>query len=540
MKKGFLGSIALLAALATMMSGCSSSNSSSKELRPDPNMQLKIAGSGSITQNGGIGKPWTNISFTTSAVFRNLFLLTPGTGEIKGDLAESYTVSDDGLTYEIVMKDGVVWTDGETLDVEDVLFSLKALIVSTTSTTVYTMFSTAFLDIVGADAVLVDQNADLEGVTIDSNANTITITLNNPNNRFIHTLSQFSILPEHILGDIDYTTLHDTGDTSLDYWLNPVTSGMYKMGELVVGESVSYTYNDLYTEQAPYINDLVLRVDYTASELDYVETNDLSLILDYRAESNKTEYVADSIFYRYFLFNIDKGGELDPVLSDVRVRRAITHAIDREALVKNIYYGTGTVNDTGVVLEENNPLDVDYSYDPEKARALLEEAEYDFDRPFVLTYYYSDATSIAFMEGVAEYLEAIGLTVELFKGNLYNEESDHYDMGLKGLTVLSSTDWYNEYLSTSLFHQDIYGGEPLFDDLITELNQALTEEDRIEVLQELQQLEYDTLYKYPVFTMGHMAYINSNRVTVPNDIVFADSKYKHDIRLEEWQVDMSK
>lgn len=540
MKKGFLGSIALLAALATMMSGCSSSNSSSKELRPDPNMQLKIAGSGSITQNGGIGKPWTNISFTTSAVFRNLFLLTPGTGEIKGDLAESYTVSDDGLTYEIVMKDGVVWTDGETLDVEDVLFSLKALIVSTTSTTVYTMFSTAFLDIVGADAVLVDQNADLEGVTIDSNANTITITLNNPNNRFIHTLSQFSILPEHILGDIDYTTLHDTGDTSLDYWLNPVTSGMYKMGELVVGESFSYTYNDLYTEQAPYINDLVLRLDYTASELDYVETNDLSLILDYRAESNKTEYVADSIFYRYFLFNIDKGGELDPVLSDVRVRRAITHAIDREALVKNIYYGTGTVNDTGVVLEENNPLDVDYSYDPEKARALLEEAEYDFDRPFVLTYYYSDATSIAFMEGVAEYLEAIGLTVELFKGNLYNEESDHYDMGLKGLTVLSSTDWYNEYLSTSLFHQDIYGGEPLFDDLIAELNQALTEEDRIEVLQELQQLEYDTLYKYPVFTMGHMAYINSNRVTVPNDIVFADSKYKHDIRLEEWQVDMSK
>lgn len=540
MKKGFLGSIALLAALATMMSGCSSSNSSSKELRPDPNMQLKIAGSGSITQNGGISKPWTSINFTTSAVFRNLFLLTPGTGEIKGDLAESYTVSDDGLTYEIVMKDGVVWTDGETLDVEDVLFSLKALIVSTTSTTVYTMFSTAFLDIVGADAVLVDQNADLEGVTIDSNANTITITLNNPNNRFIHTLSQFSILPEHILGDIDYTTLHDTGDTSLDYWLNPVTSGMYKMGELVVGESVSYTYNDLYTEQAPYINDLVLRVDYTASELDYVETNDLSLILDYRAESNKTEYVADSIFYRYFLFNIDKGGELDPVLSDVRVRRAITHAIDREALVKNIYYGTGTVNDTGVVLEENNPLDVDYSYDPEKARALLEEAEYDFDRPFVLTYYYSDATSIAFMEGVAEYLEAIGLTVELFKGNLYNEESDHYDMGLKGLTVLSSTDWYNEYLSTSLFHQDIYGGEPLFDDLITELNQALTEEDRIEVLQELQQLEYDTLYKYPVFTMGHMAYINSNRVTVPNDIVFADSKYKHDIRLEEWQVDMSK
>lgn len=143
------------------------------------------------------------------------------------------------------------------------------------------------------------------------------------------------------------------------------------------------------------------------------------------------------------------------------------------------------------------------------------------------------------MEEVAKYLEAVGLAVNLVGGgNLYNEEYDSYDMGLKGLSAFSNSDWYNEYLSTSSLHQDIFGGEPVFDELINELNSTTNSENRVSVLKNLQELEYESLYKYPIFTMGHMVYLDKNLV-VPDDVAFGDSKYKYDIKIEEWKIDNS-
>ncbi|MFI3174750.1 MAG: ABC transporter substrate-binding protein [Bacillota bacterium] len=300
---------------------------------------------------------------------------------------------------------------------------------------------------------------------------------------------------------------------------------------------ISLVYNDKYNGgEAPYINSLFLRADYEYADLDFAETNDVSTILDYRSILNQYEHDANSIFYRYFVFNIDKGGELDPVLSDIRVRQALMHAIDRESIVKNVYYGIGYVNNTAAVQEYDNPIESDYSYDPELALALLEEAEYDFDRPVTLLYYYSDATSIKFMDEVGKYLEEIGLTVEIIKGDLYADETDAYDMGLKGLPVFSIEDWYNEYLSSTKLHTDVYGGQPMFDDHIIDLKQATSAEERNEILAELQALEYELLYKTPLFIMGHKVYVSSD-VVLPENVKFGDSKYKYDLDLENWKID---
>lgn len=524
---------ALFTALTMTITGTIGCSSDSKTSRPDSNMEFKMETTEAMLLNGQITMPWRTISFLSSRMYRNLFIANAGEIEVEPDLAESYSVSEDGLVYEIILKDKLLWSDGEVLDLDDVVFSIESFLLLAEAETVGNIFLTAFSDIIGYEEFIANPNNGLSGLEVDGNK--ITIVLNNPNNLFPAVLSQFVILPEHAFEGVDPINLFKT---DLEYWDDPICSGMYKLGEHVEGEYIKLVYNENHNGSTdPYINSIMLRDDYEYEELDYYETNDVSLILDYRAMSNQTEYDANSIFYRYFVFNIDKGGEEDPVLGDIRVRQAFMHALDREEIVKNVYYGIGDINNTSAIQEYDNPIEFDYSYDPEKAKQLLEEAEYDFNRPVTLLYYYSDDISIKFMEECGKYLEAIGLTVDIFKGNLYNEASDYYDMGLKGLPVFSIEDWYNEYLSSSQFYQDIYGdyNGPAFDQLVIDLKQAKTVEERNEILAELQALEYELLYKMPVFIMGHKVYINNN-IELPSGVEFGDSKYRYHLNFENWKV----
>ncbi len=540
-KKNLLKCLVGVIALTTAITGCSDSNTSSNTSsasnsssivsKPDPNMQLNIATTESVINNGLMEKPWLQVSFVSGRLYRGLFLATAGTTDVQPDLVDTYSVSKDGLTYEFTLKDDLYWSDGEPITLDDVVFSIEAVLELSTEQIISTLFMTGFSGIEGAEEFCANPSVGLSGLSISDD--TLTITLSNPNNLFLQMLSQFIILPRHGFEGVPPTSFHDA---DLEYWKDPICSGLYKLDEHVPGEYLKLVYNEYYTKQVPYINSILLRSDFEYDELDYSETNDISQILDYRAISNQIEYDADSIFYRYFVFNINKGGELDPVLSDIRVRKALTYAIDREALISKVYYGIGSINNTGAVQVYDSPIDVDYPYDPDLALELLLEAEYDFDRPITLLYYYSDDVSIKFMEETANYLRAIGLTVDVIKGNLFNDESDHYDMGLKGLPVYSISDWYNEYLSSSQMYTTVYGyDDTRFDDLIIDFNQATSIAQRNDALIKLQELEYELLYKYPVFIMGHRVYLK-NTVEIPNDVIFGDSKYKYFLDIAEWKI----
>lgn len=512
--------------VAMLFGGCANQRA---ELRPDPNMVLHAGNFEPIVDEAYILNPWAQNTFGSNRIFRNLFISNAGTGEISMDMAESYKVSPDGLVYEITLKDDLLWSDGEVVTLLDVVCSIEnTFFISLPNT----LFITTFSGIEGAKAYAEnpDDVGSISGLQIDENK--LTIHLETPNHLLIDTLSQFAILPKHKLDNMDLLEMSD-----FEFWHTIVGSGMYKVGAYVPEEYLELVYNECYTEQAPYISAIRLYSDYEVGSLGYYETSNIAEILEYRSVTNVTEHIANNLFYRYFVFNIIKGDAIDPVLNDVRVRQAITYAINRPTLIQNIYYDTGTIINTGVVESYNQPLEVNYPYNPEKAMDLLAEANYDFDRPIELMYYYSDDISIAFMEEVAKYLEAVGLTVNLTgSGHLYTDEYDFYDIGLKGLSAFSHVDWYNEYLSTSQLYSNIFGVEDAFDDLISELSATTTEADKIDILQELQKLEYETIYKYPIFRMGHNVYIN-NQIDIPDDVVFGDSKFKFDIQIEDWKID---
>ncbi len=478
--------------------------------------------------------PWNNTSFSDQLVFQSLFMTDSSFTEVNPGLAESYEVSEDGLTYVITLKEDQKWSDGEDLTVEDVVFSMEALLLcESTNVTL----SAAFVQIVGAQEWQAGESESLEGVTADGNE--ITIQLQAPYNSFALVLTQFVVLPEHMLADEDPNTF-TLGNEFFD---DPVCSGMFMVDCINENGDIELVQNPYYSGEQTEIEKVILYDDYQNVNLDYYATTNITEMVSYRSMTGFEEYFVDVYFYRYFVFNIAGGYEVEgqetvtdtnEAMEDVRVRQAIVHAIDIETLLHDLYFDTGTLVYGGAT----SLAEEVYEYNPEKARELLEEAGYDLDRPFTIAYYHTDSTTAVFLERVTEYLEAVGLTVELLAldGSEQIYVDHEYDMFLKALSAFSTEHWYNEYISTSSVFTSILGTEGLFDDLLAAMSSTNDEEEYMDTMLALVELEQELVYKIPLFTLNDSVYINSNRLCVPEDMTFGNTRYRSDLRIDEWYI----
>lgn len=477
-----------------------------------------------------IVSPWKNVQLHTGLMFRNLFLADSSFENIEMDLAESYAVLEDGLVYEIEMKDGIVWSDYEPLTVEDVVFSIEAVLLAEDGNGIY---NAAFTNIEGVDAYLSGEAEHISGLEVTDN--TLRIQMSEAYPAMEQTLAQFVILPEHILGEEDYATLYLN-----EYWADPVVSGMYKIGETVSYETVQLVRNEAYVGTEPQIDEVILHIDYKNADLDYYSTNNTTEIINYRSMRGMESYEVDVLFYRYFVFNIsgDDGNE-NEAMDDVNVRQAISYAIDAESILRDIYFDSGDLLDSGVLSSSANYNGVETNiYDPEKAIELLEASDYDMSRPIRILYYYTDSVSEYCLECVAEDLEAVGFEVEITQStdtsDLY--ETREYDLMLKGLSAFSINEWYAEYSSSNPNLSALFGGVTEFETLVDSL---LVEVDKDEIdvtLQALQELEQEMLYKIPLFTLNQMVFIREERLSIPDDVTFGNTWYKYDLDFEEWYI----
>lgn len=482
-----------------------------------------------------IDTSWKNHTLQTTLLFRTLFLADSDLQTVQPDLAESYELSDDGLVYTIKMKDGLKWSDGEDLTAEDVAFSIKANLKASVTNGIYT---TAFMYIEGAQEWK-DGADDLSGLTVDGN--TITITLTTPYATFIPVLAQFDILPEHVLRDVDPLEMHNN-----EFWSKPVCSGMYMVEEHNAGNYYIMVPNPYYEGEAPkiqriinyWVTDMVTTAQ--AGNLDYYTTNNPEEISQFNAMASMEKIPIDILFYRYFICNMSGvDGNENPVMQDVRVREAILHAIDREALAASLFPDLATVVNSGVLNSDPEYNGVTYEYDPELARQLLEEANFDFSKPLRILYYYSDQVSIDFMDAVAYYLNQIGVQTEITQtstGTVDMFQTRDYDIAYKGLSAFAVNEWYGEYQSTNNNFMNIFGGDTAFDELTNQLNESSDPAVRSETLSELQELEQEMLYKLPLYTIGHVLYINTDHVQIPDGVEFANPWYRSDIDFENWEI----
>lgn len=270
-------------------------------------------------------------------------------GSITGLLAESWDVSEDGLTYTFDLREGVTFHSGAALDADDVVFSINHVLTKEPAHP----FATTLAPISSVAAV-------------DPSTVAITVEQVSSNLLFFLTQSQGVILDESAIGTIANS---------------PVGTGPFVFDSWTVGDSITLVRNDDYWGEAALLETVRFRYINEPNALNNAMLgDDLDIVAGVSAPELLTAFESDDRFE--VLQGLSNGevtlslnGRRAP-LDDVRVRQAITHAIDRQAVVDLAYAGYGTVIGTF-----STPLDpwyrdlTDvYPYDPDRAVELLVEA----------------------------------------------------------------------------------------------------------------------------------------------------------------------
>ena len=270
-------------------------------------------------------------------------------GAVKPGLAESWTVSDDGLIYTFKLRQGVTFHDGTAFDSADVKFSLDRAMAE---------------DSTNAQKGLFAPIASVE----TPDAGTVVITLKQPAGNFLFNLGW---------GDAVMVAPESAATNNN----NPVGTGPFTFARWVKGDRVELLRNpDYWGEPAKLASAVIKIIPDPSAATAALLAGDIDAFANFPAPEAMAQFEADPRFTVKIgstegetILAINNGRA---PLSDLRVRRALAHAIDRKAIVDGAMFGYGTP--IGTHFAPHHPAYVDltgrYPYDPEKARALLAEA----------------------------------------------------------------------------------------------------------------------------------------------------------------------
>jgi len=330
---------------------------------------------------------WANESPYMQAVYDSLVHLSPD-GEPQPWLATKWSYNKDNTVLTMKLRDDVKFTDGTpfTADVaaQNVL---------------------RFRDGTSPNAANLAAVKDAKAV----DPQTLQIILKAPDPALLVYLGQNGGLQES-------PKAFDAGDAKT----KPVGSGPYILdtSKTVVGSKYVYTKNpDYWAPDEQHYDNLTLTVLPDAQtqtnairggQVTGLNVADQSSV-DQMEQAGFTAYPHELDWTGLLL--LDRDGTMNPAMGEVKVRQAINYAIDRDAMLKAVAKGRGTV--TGQIFPTTSPaydeaLDTQYPFDPEKAKQLMSEAGYadgfDLDMPLI-------AGTTVVNDLVKQYLGDIGITV---------------------------------------------------------------------------------------------------------------------------------
>ena len=451
----------LMAVVMVTLTGCGGSGSD------ESGSSIIIGQSSEVANLNPMIQPRTPDSNVQCLIFDYLVIPDENLNYV-GDLAESWDISDDGTVYTFHLQEGVKWHDGEDFNADDVVFTLTAL-----ASPEYTGGNEGrVMSIVGASEYQAGTADSVEGIKkIDDY--TVEITLASPNAAFLSNM-YVAMLPEHILGE---ESPADWGND--DFNRAPIGTGKYKFVEWEAGQYISLERNDEYFGTMPSIENVVVQFGADTTLVAALLNGELDVLYNLPATEIENVEAVDGVgVYNYEMMSVYYIGlnQLDPDLSDLRVRQALAYALDKQTIVDTVYGETATVaND---IFPDNhwshNPDVTVYEYNPEKAMALLEEAGYTMNdstgyyekdgETLHLTYDMSTSTDgrqVAAL--IQQYWKAIGVEMEVIEQdfatlayskllpNNATEETtaESFQCYTLGFGVEADPEEYNAYLSTS-------------------------------------------------------------------------------------------
>ncbi|TME97031.1 MAG: ABC transporter substrate-binding protein [Chloroflexi bacterium] len=306
--------------------------------------------------------PWSPNAFVESLFINRVIfegLTKPGKDLAPApDLATSWTIAPDGLSWTFKLRDGVKWTDGKPFSADDVAFTFNDIVLKKE---------------LGAQNAA--SYAAVKSVTV-VDPTTVRFDLS----RKFAALASFlaynsGIVPKHVLSaDPLKTTSFNKG--------TPVSTGPFKVEKYTSGQSVSLVRNDSYFGPKPYLDKVVFTVvPDPNTQIAQALSGDLTImILDNKAAVDRVKNasgltVVSRPLVQYYWLALN---QTDSRFTDVRVRQAFVHAIDRKAIIKSVELGYGQVANSPITpalkAYFDPSLSEKYPYDPPKAKELLAAA----------------------------------------------------------------------------------------------------------------------------------------------------------------------
>ncbi|MEL7229239.1 MAG: ABC transporter substrate-binding protein [Pseudomonadota bacterium] len=285
-------------------------------------------------------------------VYANLFeglTRIAANGAVEPALAESWTISDDGKTYTFKLRSGVKFHDGTDFTADDVKFSLDRARAEGSTNAQKALF------------------AAIDTVNV-LNATTVEVKLSAPTGSFLFNMGW---------GDA-VIVAPESADKNKS---NPVGTGPFKFGNWAKGANVTLTRNEDYWGDKPALEKATFRfISDPAAALSAMLSGDVDAFANFPAPESIPQLKADP---RFAVVVGSTEGETilstnnaKPPFDNAKVRQAIAHAIDRQAIINGAMFGLGTP--IGTHFAPHHPAYTDmtgtYAYNPEKAKALLAEA----------------------------------------------------------------------------------------------------------------------------------------------------------------------
>ena len=304
-------------------------------------------------------------------------------GAIVPGLAESWEVSEDGTVWTFALREGVTFHDGSAMDADDVVFSLDRARAE---------------DSTNAQKALFEGFASVEAV----DAGTVRITLSAPNGN----------LPFNLAWGDAVIVAPETVETNATA---PVGTGPFRFGEWVQGDRVELVANPDYWGEAPALTAATFKfISDPNAAFAAMMAGDVDAFPNFPAPETLASFAADP---RFEVIVGSTEGEtilaMNNAVLDAELRRAITHAIDRQAIIDGAMFGYGTP--IGTHFAPHNPDYVDLTdesaFNLEDAQAALEASGYD-GRPLRLMLP-PPAYARRGGEIVASQLRAVGIETEI-------------------------------------------------------------------------------------------------------------------------------
>ena len=548
MKKKVLSAVLAASMCMSFLAGCGNSGSgdsgssqsgeTSKETSKEADTSAAEKGDGEpVSITVGVGQQFTTLDPGLSTETVNRFALAHmyaglykklEDGSVVPDLAAGEPeVSEDGLTYTIKLKDGLVWSDGEPITAHDFVFGINRNLTYGAENGFVTDKMVRYLE--GAEEYLADTEVDLETFSFAGvealDDTTVVYHLKTPCAFFTGLLCGGGFLPLR----------EDVAEAGFSEWAvepgYPVT-GAYVLDYCNENEKVVLTKNEsFYDAENVTVDEITFQVmpDMDAQAAAF-KTGDLDAALAISASIVSTYENQNELWNRpqQSVYSIDlNSGEKGPeALKDVNVRRTLAISINRDEIVKAInagdfytplygYVPHGMKGAEGDFREEGDAKQLYQQYDPEKAKELLKEAGYDESDPLTLKYKYSNNSIHADVAQMLEQMwKAVGINVELdvVESGVFYDQIDQGDFDMSRYGLMCTND-PSEFLNqwTQAMQPVAAVADDTYDQMMTDVTKIV---DRTEYMNKLHEIETylveEQVYVIPLFDFNEPALKKEN------------------------------